>query len=163
MPFVPPPELVIHRTHHWLVNHRVDSRLPGYLVIGALDAAADTLWKVTADGLAELGGLQARCVRALEETLGARRAYVSRLGHTAGHTVHFHVIPIYRWVEDAYARHVRYGGPQPDGAALTLFVMREFCESPAPPEVRGPTVAQVVATLRATIGDASHGSHASAG
>jgi diadenosine tetraphosphate (Ap4A) HIT family hydrolase len=151
MSFVPPPETVIHRTSHWLVNHRVDSRLPGYLIIGATDPAADELWKVSAHGLAELGGLQAKCVRALQETLRARRVYLGRFGHTPGHAVHFHVIPIYEWVEEAYARHPRYGDPAPDGAALTVFVMREFCESPTPPEIRGPSVADVVATLRAAL------------
>lgn len=30
--FRPPVELIVHETDHWLVNQRIDSALPGYLI-----------------------------------------------------------------------------------------------------------------------------------
>lgn len=152
MPFAPPPATVIAETAHWRVNHRVDSRLPGYLIVGALDPAADTLWKVPPAGLAELGPLLARCVRLLEEECRAPFVHVIRYGHSVGHTVHFHLIPVPPWLEEACAADPRYAAPQPDGADLTLYVMRELCESPTPPPVPGPTPAEVVARLRTRFG-----------
>jgi hypothetical protein len=38
--------------------------------------------------------------------------------------------------------------PQTDGAELTLFVWREFCERRDPPPVQGPSVGRVIAALR---------------
>jgi hypothetical protein len=35
-----------------------------------------------------------------------------------------------------------------DGAELTLYVWREFCESPDPPPISGPSVEDVVEMLR---------------
>jgi diadenosine tetraphosphate (Ap4A) HIT family hydrolase len=39
--FEPPPHLVILQTGHWMLNHRVDSALPGYLMPGAHMATND--------------------------------------------------------------------------------------------------------------------------
>ncbi|MNJ56826.1 hypothetical protein D3C77_523900 [compost metagenome] len=39
--------------------------------------------------------------------------------------------------------------PLTDGAELTLFVWREFCERPEPPAVQGQSVEQVITALRA--------------
>jgi hypothetical protein len=35
-----------------------------------------------------------------------------------------------------------------DGAELTLYVWREFCESPVPPPISGPSVHEVVERLK---------------
>lgn len=35
-----------------------------------------------------------------------------------------------------------------DGAELTLFIWREFGESPKPPEAQGPSISQVIDDLR---------------
>ena len=62
-----------------------------------------------------------------------------------GLPVHFHLIPLYDWVEELFWEDTRYrtlqqfGVPTADltdGAELTLFVWREFCERADPPAVR---------------------------
>ncbi|SCB28740.1 hypothetical protein GA0061100_106446 [Rhizobium hainanense] len=40
------------------------------------------------------------------------------------------------------------GGTETDGAELTLFVWREFCECLQPPPIEGPTVPEAIALLR---------------
>ncbi len=142
-----PPELVVLATEHWVVNHRIDSRVPGYLIVGAAEASARQLWHVTPEGLAELGGILAGCSRALSESCGAGRVYVGRYGHDSGWSVHSHVVPVYPWVDAAYTARHRDAEP-PDGVDLTRFVMREFCERSELAAGDGPGVAEVVARLR---------------
>jgi hypothetical protein len=80
----------------------------------------------------------------------------------AGHALHFHVIPICGWVKQSFFRDPRYrvlqsfyqpsdGGDaadETDGAELTLFVWREFCENPNPPPISGPPIQEVVERLK---------------
>ena len=94
----------------------------------------------------------------LRTKLRPARVYIGRFGHSPGYPVHFHLIPIYSWVERLFWNDSRYraldkfgkNGQEKttDGAELTFFVWREFCEGTEPPVVEGPSVAQVVATLR---------------
>ena len=157
MAFRPPDHLVIAQTEHWIVNHRVDSRLPGYLMIGS---RADTtnLFDLPSAALGELGGLLACAQKVLQAVLHAEHVYLGRYGHQAGHAIHFHVIPIYAWVKEAFTADPRYailksfykagvGNTDYDGSEMTLYVWREFCESPTPPRVHGPSVDEVVRLL----------------
>jgi hypothetical protein len=38
-----------------------------------------------------------------------------------------------------------------DGAALTLFVWREFCERAVPPAIKGPSVSEAIGLLKAAM------------
>jgi diadenosine tetraphosphate (Ap4A) HIT family hydrolase len=156
------PRFVVHESEHWLINHRVDSALPGYLMLSAKQMT-NALASLSAEALAELGVLQARIQHAIETCLQLRRLYIGRFGHDAGYSIHFHFIPVYHWVEalfwndDRYRLLQTFGSidsslPQTDGAELTLFVWREFCERPDPPPIQGPSVEQVVAVLRREFG-----------
>jgi diadenosine tetraphosphate (Ap4A) HIT family hydrolase len=152
-----PPELHVFETPHWLVNHRANSALPGYLMIGS-KRFADDLSELEDEALLELGPLMAKAQRALRQELKAERVYIGRYGHTPGHSIHFHVIPIYGWVEALFWQDERYrmlntfaegpGETATDGAELTFFVWREFCERLVPPPIQGPGVAEVVERLR---------------
>ncbi len=135
--FQPPAETIIWRTSHWRVNHCLSTTLPGYLIASALhDAEWDTL---PIEALAALGGVLATSVDAINACLHPRRVYVSRYGHTPGHTLHFHLIPVYDWLIDAFMKDERYhaleqfyapsSGTEPDGADLTLFIWREYGEA----------------------------------
>ncbi|AYG69671.1 MULTISPECIES: HIT family protein [unclassified Rhizobium] len=147
----------ITETDAWLVSHRANSALPGYLIISAKNFAND-LSELSETALRELGPLLALTQANPKQRLNARRVYIGRYGHTAGQTIHFHVIPIYDWVEELFWRDPRYrvledfaegqGEPGTDGAELTLYVWREFCERADPPAAIGPTVPQVVRLLR---------------
>ncbi len=107
-----------------------------------------------------MGAVFAAVQRALN-MLGAQRVYISRYGHAPGYPIHFHAIPIYPWVEDLFWKDERYraleqfadgpGETPTDGAELTLFVWREFCERADPPLIKGPSIMETVATLRQTI------------
>jgi diadenosine tetraphosphate (Ap4A) HIT family hydrolase len=153
-----PGHLVIKQTDHWIVNHRVDSKLPGYLMIGSrIDTT--NLFDLPAAALSELGGLLSKAQKALQEILHAEHVYIGRYGHQAGPSIHFHVIPIYPWVKEAFVADARYavlksfytpgaGNTEYDGAELTLYVWREFCENPTPPRVHGFSVEEAIRLLR---------------
>ncbi|WP_447892814.1 HIT family protein [Pseudomonas marginalis] len=152
------PAYILFETEHWLLNHHLASKLPGYLMLGA-KAPVDSLADMPDAALAELGGLLAKTQRVMEAQLKPKWLYISRYGHLPGFPLHFHFIPVYDWVEDAFWRDERYRRLQDlgsqdlartltDGAELTLFVWREFGESPMPPVIHGPSVAQVIGNLR---------------
>jgi diadenosine tetraphosphate (Ap4A) HIT family hydrolase len=157
-----PSSYIIHESRYWTVNHRVDSALPGYLMLSAKQMT-HSLAALPVEALAELGVLQARIQALSEAHLQPRRLYIARFGHEAGHSIHFHFIPIYAWVEAMFWSDDRYRllhsfgsidstSPQTDGAELTLFVWREFCERPDPPPVQGPSIDHVIAVLRGAFG-----------
>jgi diadenosine tetraphosphate (Ap4A) HIT family hydrolase len=136
----------------------MDSALPGYLMLSA-KMMTNSLASLPAEALAELGVLQARIQQTIETRLQPKRLYIGRFGHDAGYSIHFHFIPIYHWVEALFWRDDRYrllqtfgtiesDSPQTDGAELTLFVWREFCERLDPPPVQGSSVDWVIAALR---------------
>jgi diadenosine tetraphosphate (Ap4A) HIT family hydrolase len=147
---------IIMETEHWLVSHRADSALPGYLILGARQATNE-LHRLPELALAELGVLLAKLQRALEAILDLEHLYIGRYGHIAGHSFHFHIIPICGWVKQRFFADPRYRMllslqhppvGDTDGAELTLYVWREFCESPDPPPISGPSVDDVIEMLR---------------
>jgi diadenosine tetraphosphate (Ap4A) HIT family hydrolase len=158
MAFQIPEHLIIKTTDHWIVNHRVDSKLPGYLMIAS---RADTakLSDLSAAALGELGKLLAEAQKILQETLHAEHVYLSRFGHQPGLSIHFHVIPIYGWVKAAFTRDPRYAifksfyatganNSEFDGSELTFYIWRELCESANPPAIEGPSTNEVIQLLR---------------
>ncbi|MGY2228758.1 HIT family protein [Pseudomonas tolaasii] len=152
------PAFIVYETEHWRLNHHQASKLPGYLMLGAR-APIHSLADMPEAALAELGGLLAKVQRVMEAQLNTKWLYISRYGHMPGFPLHFHFIPVYGWVEEAFWRDERYrvlqgfgvqeaGESLTDGAELTLFVWRAFGESPVPPEVQGPSISQVIQRLR---------------
>lgn len=154
----------ITETDGWLVSHRANSALPGYLIVGSKNYITD-LSDLSARALQELGPLLAQVQINLKYRLNARHVYMGRYGHVPGHTIHFHLIPIYDWVEELFWQDPRYrvleglaegqgegqGEPGTDGAELTLYIWREFCERSDPPPATGPTVAQAIQLLRESL------------
>lgn len=154
-----PSQYHIAQTSGWSVNHRINSALPGYLMI-ASNKATNDLSDLSTEALGLMGTVFAKVQRALN-ALGARRVYIGRYGHSPGYPIHFHAIPIYEWVEDLFWKDDRYrvleqfadgaGETPTDGAELTLFVWREFCERADPPPIKGPSVSETIAILRQAI------------
>jgi diadenosine tetraphosphate (Ap4A) HIT family hydrolase len=153
-----PEHLIIKTTDHWIVNHRVDSKLPGYLMIGSRRHTTQ-LDDLPPAARAELGPLLAQVQRALREILHAEHVYLGRYGHQRGTSIHFHAIPIYGWVKAAFDADPRYavlktfytpgaGNSDYDGAELTLYIWREFCEKNAPPKIQGPSISEVMQLLK---------------
>lgn len=154
-----PARFIIHETRHWVVNHRINSALPGYLMLSA-KVPTSSLAALPVEAQAELGVLLAQTQKIVEDRLQPKRLYIGRFGHDPGHAIHFHFIPVYPWVEALFWEDERYRAlqnfgwiesdiPQTDGAELTLFVWREFCERPEPPAIQGQSVDQVITALRA--------------
>ena len=131
-------------------------------MVGAKNPQGESLSDLSATAQAELGPLLARSSKLLRECFNAVRVYDGRYGHQPGHTVHYHVIPVYDWTISAYWQDDRYrslaqfygdgGATAPgdfDGADMTLFIWRTFAEPGAePPQIHGPSVDEVVAALR---------------
>jgi hypothetical protein len=80
--------------------------------------------------------------------------------------MHFHVIPVEPWLEEALRReeefrvlgdlHAPPGWPFPedyDGTEMCLFVRRVFAERADPPPVPGPKLEEVVRRLRERLAD----------
>lgn len=101
MPFI--PELLITETGAWNVSHRVNSALPGYLIISSKTPAKD-LSELPQDALRELGPLLATAQMALRQQLGARLVYIGRYGHVPDQPFHFHIVPVYQWVEELFCK-----------------------------------------------------------
>jgi diadenosine tetraphosphate (Ap4A) HIT family hydrolase len=150
-------EFLIAETDGWSVSHRGGSALPGYLMVGCKTDTTE-LFELPKPHLSESGPLLARAEKALLRELFARRVYIGRYGRSPGYPIHFHVIPIYQWVEILSWESDRYrlleafaassANLSTDGAQLTLFVWREFCERANPPAIVGPDVGAVIERLR---------------
>lgn len=160
-----PGEFIIHETEHWILNHNFANALPGYLILGS-KAPVDSLGDLPMAALHEFGELLARTQSILQGTLAPERLYVSRYGHSSGYPIHFHLIPVYAWVERLFLEDPRYrlletfanpskAETRTDGAELTLFIWREFGESARPPAIEGPTIPQVIEVLRAAFASAA--------
>jgi diadenosine tetraphosphate (Ap4A) HIT family hydrolase len=159
----PPPTLessdanLILRTPYWSLSHRADSALPGYLILGAR-TPTNELALMSPAALTELGQLLAKAQQALQTLLNPDHLYIGRYGHTTGHPFHFHLIPICRWVKQSFFADPRYRvlqtlserpvDSETDGAEMTLYVWREFCENSTHPAIHGPPVGDVIRQLR---------------
>ena len=132
-------------------------------MVAPTDPQAVSFSTILPTALAEMGPLLARVTHAIETQLHPQHLYVGRYGHMSGHNLHFHIIPVYDWVDEAFRRDFRYRILRQfytsdvensgsitgfDGAEMTLFIWREFAESLTPPEIKGPTVAEAVSLLR---------------
>jgi len=152
-----PPRFIIHETPHWILNHHMSSKLPGYLVLGTKHPVR-ALFDLPASALAELGVILASVQKKLQTELDPKWLYISRFGHDPRFPVHFHFIPVYHWVEELFWQNDRYrllrdlgavdAQSACDGAELTLFVWREFGEKPEAPNVQGPSIEQIIDHLR---------------
>lgn len=102
-----PQRFHIAETTEWLVSHRMNSALPGYLMVSS-NTDTNDLSELPEGALAELGPLLAATQKALKQELYAQRVYIGRYGHSPGYPIHFHVIPIYDWVEELLWKDERY-------------------------------------------------------
>ena len=149
----PSDQLVVYETEHWQVNQRVDATLPGYLIVSAKDPNAFELATLSSGALMEVGGVLRTVTAALRTSFKPEHIHVCCFGHSPGHTVHFHVIPVYEWMKQAYRRMARKDDAVQypnftDGASLTLFVSEEFTRRRAPCEIPEPSIERAIQTLR---------------
>jgi diadenosine tetraphosphate (Ap4A) HIT family hydrolase len=163
--FEPPKHLVILRTDHWVLNHRVDSALPGYLMLGARGCRPLISTGCARKHSRSLHRCRQMRKRRWTKFQKPRHFYIGRYGHTAGHAPHFHIIPVCEWVRQSFfsdpryrvfadlSRHFAAAGAtdETDGAELTLYIWRVFRENPVPPRVFRPAVHEVVERLKVSL------------
>lgn len=137
-------KMIIYETDHWLLEHRKNSKLPGYLILATKDISAVSLSDLPLSALSELGSIEAKITRILESRFGARLVYICKWGFSAGNPPHFHIIPLYDWVEKAYANDPFWSKIEPDGPAHCAYITRAFIEYKNPPLIIGPSVAEVI-------------------
>jgi len=140
--------MLVHENRHWSLKHREDSKLPGYLILTSKVSGEGSLSELEDGALEELGRLQVTATMVLESVLQARLVYVCRWGHQPGHAPHFHIVPLYGWVERAYAADHRWTDEEPDGPVLFKYITIAFTEDEAAPPIHGPSVEEVVGILR---------------
>ncbi len=70
-----PSRFIIHETVHWVLNHRMNSALPGYLILSAR-APFNSLAALPVEAQAELGILMARTQQVMEAQLQPARLYM---------------------------------------------------------------------------------------
>ena len=165
--FVPPTEMVVMESDYWRINQRVDARLPGYLMVAPKDSSVTKFSQLGAEASIEMGVLLQKTARALEDLLHPTHLYVGRYGPSAGHSLHFHVIPVYDWVAEAFRDDPRYRRLREfdtpgvlnsgqlsgfDGAEMTLFIWREYAEGSRTLPPQCPEMATVLALLRKALG-----------
>ncbi len=90
-PALLPPRERVYDDELWRVAHAFNSALPGWMVVVARRHVV-SLSELTAAEAAALGPLLRGLSSALEEVLGASKAYVIFLAEAVTH-VHIHVIP----------------------------------------------------------------------
>lgn len=148
MPLSIPQHLIVHQTKYWTINHRVDTEMPGYLMIGASDSEVRRFKDISEEASIELGALIIRSTKYVEEELQPKRIFCSRYGYDDGHSVHFHIIPIYSWLEEEFLNDVEYSKLFCDGSTLTLFLWREYIEAENKRPIFGPSVDEAVSKIK---------------
>src|SRR5262249_28586456 len=115
---------------------------------------ASELAHLSKSALSEMGVVLGMVTGTLQKLFQPEHIHTCRFGHDLHHTVHFHVIPIYGWLRQAYDRIAQEGGTKvrypkfTDGASLTLFVSEEFRNGRTPCEIPPPNISDAISALR---------------
>lgn len=127
--------MILWRGQFWRIELKEGYTLPGYLVIGC--SGASKFDELDQQSSREMGETIQLATSALEKVLSPRHVLAGRFGLIPGNPIHYHVVPIYDWVEQAFKESSDYIGldqlnppdypVHPDGALLLAFVWREMC------------------------------------
>ncbi|MCC2645614.1 MAG: hypothetical protein K0R94_1392 [Burkholderiales bacterium] len=140
--------MLIYESKYWQLKHRQDSKLPGYLILAAKETKSSSLADLSHESLTELGTLQAEISRILEQYLNAKLVYICRFGHQPGNPPHFHIVPLYDWVQDAYSRDPLWKDQEPDGPVYFTYITRAFIEYLHAPTIIGPSIPHVITIIK---------------
>lgn len=99
--------------------------------------------------------------KALRNILHPQHIYIGKYGNTPGLANHFHFIPVSQWLIDLFWQDARYRvlsnfadntlATSTDGAELTFFIWREFCERKDPPAYQGISKTEIITLLRSQL------------
>ena len=141
-----PDDKVLLETEHWVVNQRMDSHYPGYMIVGAKEDSF-RISCLSDSALESLGRVLSAVEKRIYQRLSPEIVIVNKLGFSKGFSCHFHLIPIYRWVYKAIKKHENYNVNEPDGSDFTLFVSRQYCEGNDPLPSGAETVESAIEKL----------------
>ena len=88
--FIPPQELIIYETEFWSVNHRINTSLPGYVIVSTKLENISCLDDLPLEARSELGIVLAKVERSINYLFKPEWVYISRYGHSPGFAMHFH-------------------------------------------------------------------------
>jgi diadenosine tetraphosphate (Ap4A) HIT family hydrolase len=123
-----PEDHILYQSKSWVVNHRVDVVYPGYLILTG-NRNAKSLNEYKKENLNNLGIILAFCEKMLASEIGVK---ICRYGFTKGIPFHFHIVPIYNWLEQKIKHHQKYKDifndvdEELDGADYMFFISREY-------------------------------------
>lgn len=120
--------LTIFETLHWIVTHRKDSRYPGFLIVATKSTALE-ISALDAQALTELGPVLAKAEKLLLSFYNPHRVITAKLGFSAGHACHFHMLPVTLDFLKEIVDHPNYAD-DPDGNDALLYASREYGERP---------------------------------
>jgi len=157
MPFNPPENSIVFRSAHWVLNHNLKAKIPGYLMLAPISGASQ-FHELSEPALVELGPILAKATHSIQNCFRPDYIFTSRYGVSPGFGLHFHIIPVYSWIKDLLRENPRYRcleslynpdfGTTPDAADFTLFIWREFIESKTPLAAEGFSFEDTVKGIR---------------
>ncbi len=122
---------------HWQININLRYGVPGYLFVTSLGAATDSFSAQPPEAFPELGRFLGLACGAVEAVLQPEKVLTGKFGMVPDFPLHFHVLPLYGWITQAFQAAHAYHALQalnpkgypvaPDAAELIAFVWREYC------------------------------------
>ncbi|WP_394250500.1 HIT family protein [Vibrio profundi] len=141
-----PDENVVFENEYWVVNHRMNTTYPGYLMVASKSESTELL-DLCDKSLASLGLVLAKVEGLLQTTFSPQKVIFSKLGFSKGFNCHFHAVPVSEKVIEEICRSSSYTFDEPDGNDVMLFINREYCEDQDPEKVK-VVVSESVTRLR---------------
>lgn len=76
-----PESMMITKTKYWIINHRINSELPGYIMMSSRYLDKE-LYELPNAALQEMGILISKIDKALRNILHPQHIYIGKYGHT---------------------------------------------------------------------------------
>lgn len=122
-----PDNKVLLETKYWIINQRMDTEYPGYLMMSCKERAF-RVSELCVEALCSMGGILGAVENRIYERLRPKTVIISKLGFSNGFSCHFHLIPVYDWVYCAIKENESFNISEPDGSDFCLFISRQYCD-----------------------------------
>ncbi len=107
-------------------------------MLGTLEQGGYDFDSLSSSALAEMGEVIKSSVSAIKNTFKPKHIFVSRYGVAPGNLIHFHIIPVYEWMDSMIEHDPRYtfiadltemtDGLKYDAADYLFYIWRELTE-----------------------------------
>lgn len=125
-----PKNHIIYQSNNWIVNHRVDTIYPGYLIVSTTSTKSD-LHEIDVLASKKLVCILSFCERFLYKKAFATKVLICKYGFTKDLPFHFHIIPIYTWVIDEIKQDAKYleifkSKDQFSGPGVSFYISKQY-------------------------------------